>query len=675
MRLSLIIPAHNEANRITPTLSNYDRHLRERYGNEFEIIVVANGCTDTTVQTTLAFSASHPQIRVIDIKQPIGKGGAVVEGFRAAQGQRIAFADADGATAPSSLLALIKQLDHHDIAIGSRRLPESVVSTRQPWLRRMFSAVFAMLVYILFGLPYHDTQCGAKAFRRAAALQLAKVVTETRWVFDVDLLLSAEALHLSIAEIPIEWTDKAGSHLRLLSTSYEVWRSFWSLWRRQRQSGEQSTWPAQGSAFKPSSPNATLTRPDQPMPALRILALNWRCLRHPQSGGSEINLFEQARVWVREGHSVTVFCADPGQQYAPSAHETLDGIQIIRRGGRLSVYLFAALFLLRYSREYDCVLDIANGVPFFAPWFCAKPVTLLVHHVHGRQWFEEFPYPVAALGWAIEQHLVPLVYRDRPVIAVSPTTRDGLLDLGVADSQIHIIYNGVTHPTSALPAAQPQRHSIAYVGRIKHYKRLDRLVKAVAVLRDKFPDVHLHIAGDGDAIDDLDALIARLGVADYVTIYGPVDEQQKAEILSSATVFATASMHEGWGISVIEANVYGCPAVAFDVPGLRVAIRDGTTGLLASDDADFERVLATIMQDDLLRERLSLAARRWASTFDWALSARATVELLYTGAILSATQLPFDQRLDTPQVQHKAHELQYDTQPLQEQEVGRVGRS
>ncbi|HEX5692892.1 MAG TPA: glycosyltransferase, partial [Roseiflexaceae bacterium] len=566
------------------------------------------------------------------------------------QGHRVAFADADGATSPASLLALIKQLDFTDVVIGSRRLPKSVISTRQSWLRQVFSAIFALVVHILFGLRFRDTQCGAKAFRRSAALQLANVVRESHWVFDVDLLLSAEALNLTIAEYPVVWADKAGSQLRLLSTSYEVLRSFWSLWRRQHQWSDRSAQPAQSAVHQPAGPIELPEPSNIPIPALRILALNWRCLRHPQAGGSEINLFEQARVWVREGHSVTVFCADPGRQYAPTTRETVDGIQVIRGGGRLTVYLFAALFLLLHSHEYDCVLDIANGVPFFAPLFCAKPVTLLVHHVHGRQWFVEFPYPIAAVGWAIEQHIVPFVYRARSVIAVSPTTRDGLLELGIADLQIHIVYNGVSHPSATLPAAPLRRHSIAYVGRIKHYKRLDRLVRAVAALRPTFPDIHLDIAGDGDARADTAALIADLGLAASVTIHGPVDEQQKADILGSAAVFATASMNEGWGISVVEANAYGCPAVAFDVPGLRVAIRDGVTGILAGDDTDFEPALAAIMQDDTLRDRLSKAALRWSQTFDWALSAHATLELLYTGSMSSATQLPFEQRLELPAI-------------------------
>ena len=359
MRVSLIIPAHNEAQRITPTLHEYAEHLRGRYGADFEIIVVANGCTDTTVDVALAAAAVIPQIQVVDIQQPIGKGGAIMEGFRYARGQRIAFADADGATAPATLLTLIEGLDYSDVVIGSRRLPESVVTTKQPWQRRALSGLFALVVSVLFGLRYRDTQCGAKAFRRAAALQLAQVVGERRWVFDIDLLLSAQALNLSVAECPVVWTDKAGSRLRLRATAYEVAGSLWSLWCRQQQAWHMARMPRQR------------TTAEGGVPALRILALNWRCLQHPQCGGSEINLFEQARVWAREGHGVTVVCADPGRQYALERDDVVDGINVRRMGGRLTVYLHAALFLLRHSRDYDCVLDVANGIPFFAPLLCA----------------------------------------------------------------------------------------------------------------------------------------------------------------------------------------------------------------------------------------------------------------------------------------------------------------
>ncbi len=366
-------------------------------------------------------------------------------------------------------------------------------------------------------------------------------------------------------------------------------------------------------------------------PPLNILTLNWRCTRHPQAGGAETNLFEQAKRWVEDGHKVTVFCSDPGREQAPVRDEVVDGIEVVRRGGRFTVYLYAALFLLLNSRRFDRVLDVANGIPFFAPLFSARPVVLLVHHVHGRQWFAEFPLPLATVGWFLERWIVPLLYKRRPVIAVSPTTRDALVETGVPKSQIRVVYNGVEQPERSCEAAYSRERRIAYVGRVKRYKRLERLVRMIPALREEFPDVHLDIAGSGDARPGIEALVEELGVRDHVTVHGFVNDRKKAEILAGAAVFATPSMHEGWGLSVIEANSYGCPAVAYDVPGLRVAIQHGKTGLLARDDDAFRQALSFFLSHADGRRRYSVAAQEWAGKFTWESCARETLEVLYAG--------------------------------------------
>jgi glycosyltransferase involved in cell wall biosynthesis len=287
---------------------------------------------------------------------------------------------------------------------------------------------------------------------------------------------------------------------------------------------------------------------------LNILALNWRCTRHPQAGGSEVNLFEQARRWAADGHRVTVFCTDPGRKCAPSRDEVVDGVRVIRRGGRFTVYLLAALYVLLNARRYDRVLDVANGIPFLVPLFSARPVVLLVHHVHDRQWFAEFSYPLAAAGWFLERWIVPRLYRRGPAIAVSPTTRDAVARTGIERSRIRVVYNGVASASEHEAKGYSGEHRIAYVGRIKRYKRLDRLVRMIHALREEFPDVRLDIAGSGDTAPAIKALIHELGLQDRITMHGYVDEGKKAEILSRAAVFATPSMHEGWGLTVIEAN-------------------------------------------------------------------------------------------------------------------------
>ena len=317
---------------------------------------------------------------------------------------------------------------------------------------------------------------------------------------------------------------------------------------------------------------------------MSILAFNWRCTRHREAGGSETNLFEQARRWVAAGHTVTVVTARGAADQDLPAEEVLDGVRFLRMGGRFTVYLRAAIYLVRHGRRYDRVLDVANGIPFFTPLFTRTPTTLLIHHVHDRQWHEEFPRLLAEVGRFLELRVVPLIYRQSPVIAVSSTTRDALLQTGFRQDQVRIIHNGIERPRD--PAADTARASgpaprIVYLGRLKQYKRLERLVEATAALLPAHPDLRLEIAGDGDARESIEAAIRAHGIEHAVTLHGFVDDAAKARILASATVFATPSMHEGWGLSVIEANSYGAPAVAYDVPGLRVAIRHDETGLLA----------------------------------------------------------------------------------------------
>ncbi|MCU0492215.1 MAG: glycosyltransferase family 4 protein [Chloroflexaceae bacterium] len=376
-------------------------------------------------------------------------------------------------------------------------------------------------------------------------------------------------------------------------------------------------------------------------PTLRILALNWRCLRHPQAGGAETCIFEQAQCWARDGHNVTVVTADPGRRYAPERDEQWNGVIIKRMGGRFSLYLLVALFLLRYGRRFDCVLDISNGIPFFTPLFGRLPGVLFVHHVHHKQWFVEMPWPLGHVGWFLESKVVPWLYRTWPVIAVSPTTRQALIELGMTGTNIHIVYSGLVPPPPPEPRPARRDGQIVYLGRIKRYKRVDMLVRIVARLRSAIPDIRLDIAGDGDERAEVERLVAELDVGDLVTIHGFVDEATKAELLWSARAFVTASMHEGWGLSVVEANACGCPAVAFNVPGLSVAIRHRMTGLLAETEDDMQQAIAALLCDRGAWTQMAEGAQQWARQFSWA-SAASTTLLLLRGVV------PAERRLGRP---------------------------
>ncbi len=183
IRMSLIIPAHNEQARLVSTLRAYSAGLTKVYGQEAELIVIANGCRDRTADIARLLSVKSPVIRVVEIPEPVGKGGAILEGFRQALGSAVVFADADGSTSIESLIGLVNALDCHDLVIGSRHLSTSVITRRQPLFRRCLGAAFRTTQRLLLGLPYSDPQCGAKALRRSACERLLAVVSETHWMF------------------------------------------------------------------------------------------------------------------------------------------------------------------------------------------------------------------------------------------------------------------------------------------------------------------------------------------------------------------------------------------------------------------------------------------------------------------------------------------------------------
>ncbi len=274
MQASLIIPAHNEEDRLCSTLATYEKVMRERYGSDFEIVTVINGSSDNSTQLALEARAVSPQIKVVEVEDRVGKGGAVLEGFLRANSDRLAFADADGATAPRSLLELLTQLDRYDIVIGSRRLKDSVIVKRQPLVRRVFGWAFVRLVRLLFGLPFKDTQCGAKALRRAAALRLARVIRYTHWTFDLDLLLWANRFGFRFKEHPVEWADEKGSQLRYAMTTFEVLQTLWALKLQQYE-------PLPESGEPPLRGTELETAPEMTTSAGRWRALAESCLDAP----------------------------------------------------------------------------------------------------------------------------------------------------------------------------------------------------------------------------------------------------------------------------------------------------------------------------------------------------------------------------------------------------------
>lgn len=355
-----------------------------------------------------------------------------------------------------------------------------------------------------------------------------------------------------------------------------------------------------------------------PKGGLSVLYMSWRDWKNPEAGGSETFVERTSRLLVEDGHAVTVLaCGFPG---SPTV-EMDGGVRIIRLGGRYSVFAQAAAHLLRRGRRYDVIVDVQNGVPFWSPLFTRTPAINLVHHVHREQWSSVFPGPLARLGWWLESRVAPRVYRRNSYLTVSQATSDELAGLGVDPARMTIVHSGNDQPDDmARYVAMPRSAapSLVSLGRLVPHKQVELTIDVVRDLSPAFPDIHLHVAGDGYWMPNLVRHAEESGVADRVTFHGYVDDDAKQSLLATAWVTVMPSIKEGWGLTIMEAALHETPTVAFRFAGgPRDSIRDGETGVLADDYEGFRDAVAMLFTDHAQRNRMGKAARAYAETFNW----------------------------------------------------------
>ena len=210
--LSVVIPAHNEAERIGPTVERVLAYLRGR-GHSYEVVVVDDVSRDATAEVVAHFQSRDPRLRLLQRIGPPGKGAAVQAGMLAAGGQRVLFSDADLSTPieeSEKLLAAVEQ-EGYDIAIGSRGLPDSDLRVRQPWYRETMGRIFNLMVRAVALRRFKDTQCGFKLFRAEVARELFVRQTIEGFAFDVEILYIALKRGLRIKEVPVTWINSPRS--------------------------------------------------------------------------------------------------------------------------------------------------------------------------------------------------------------------------------------------------------------------------------------------------------------------------------------------------------------------------------------------------------------------------------------------------------------------------------
>jgi glycosyltransferase involved in cell wall biosynthesis/cellulose synthase/poly-beta-1,6-N-acetylglucosamine synthase-like glycosyltransferase/O-antigen/teichoic acid export membrane protein len=362
---------------------------------------------------------------------------------------------------------------------------------------------------------------------------------------------------------------------------------------------------------------------------LRILIFNWRDTKHVWAGGAEVYVHELAKRWVEKGNQVAVFC---GNDTKCLRNEKIDGVQIYRRGGFYMVYVWAFLYyMVKFRSKYDVIIDSENGIPFFTPLFAREKIFLLIHHVHQDVFLTELKFPLSEIGRLLEGRLMPFVYRNQKVITVSESSKRAIENLGLGiKSKISIINPGVDLLKFKTDLNKTPMPSLLYLGRLKPYKSLDKLIRVMTKVKKQVPSVTLTIAGEGESRGFLEELVQNLKLKKIVKFAGSVSEKTKVELLAKSWALVQPSRVEGWGITIIEANAAGTCVIASDVAGLRDSVKNPHTGLLVTWDNQEKWVdaICKVLKDEEFRGFLELNLNGWVKNFTWDKSSKKLIKLL-----------------------------------------------
>jgi glycosyltransferase involved in cell wall biosynthesis len=214
--LSIVIPAYNEEKRLPSSLDTILDFVGDRY--EFvEIVVVDDGSRDGTAECVREYARNHPSVRLLQNPGNRGKGYAVRHGMLAAKGEWALLTDADLSSPISEIDKLIAAIERENaaVAIGSRALDRSLVGVHQPAGREYAGRIFNLIMRMITGLPFSDTQCGFKLFRSDVIQRIFPKQQLEGFAFDVENLFLARLFNFKVVEVPVRWNNVEGTKVSL----------------------------------------------------------------------------------------------------------------------------------------------------------------------------------------------------------------------------------------------------------------------------------------------------------------------------------------------------------------------------------------------------------------------------------------------------------------------------
>ena len=392
--------------------------------------------------------------------------------------------------------------------------------------------------------------------------------------------------------------------------------------RRDHPSSARDEETAKSAASKLS----TLADEAQAAGLRRVHLLAWRDLDDPEAGGSELHAHRIASLWADAGLDVTVRAsAVAGRPPVIGRH----GYRAIRKSGRYTVFPRTALsgLVARRGRP-DGLVEVWNGMPFFSPLWARCTRVVFLHHVHAEMWGMTLPPLLARAGELIERRIAPPLYRRTAVVTLSDSSRQEIVSmLGLPAARVSVVPPGVDPRYTPGPGRSATPLVLA-VGRLVPVKRFPLLIEALAAARPHVPGLSAVIVGEGHARPEVEAAIRRAGAGDWIELAGAKSDDELLALYRRAWVLASASLREGWGMTVTEAGACGTPAVVTRIAGHVDAVEHGVSGLLVDDAPGMAAALASVLGDRVLRERLRRGAEQRAGALTWEATAAGTLAVL-----------------------------------------------
>ena len=356
---------------------------------------------------------------------------------------------------------------------------------------------------------------------------------------------------------------------------------------------------------------------------MNILILNWKDIKNPDVGGAEIILLELAKRLVKERHKVTWFC----RRFRDCVErEVIDGIEIIRRGNKLSTYFEAWKYYKSLTSKPDRVIDSINTICWQTPVYVdQKRRFAYVNQLAKEVFFYELPQPFSSIAYHLEC-LEYKTYKSTKFICYSKSVKEDLGSFGIPLKNISTFSLGLDH-SRYIKGRKSKDPLFIFVARLVRMKRADLCIEAIKQVGRKHRKARLVIVGYGPQEENIKKLINKYGLHKNVLLvnkdnlyFEKNEKDSKVKLLQKAWALLLPSVKEGWGMVVTEAAACGTPSIVTDVTGLRDSVIDGKTGFVVSANPTIEELadcMSKIIDDKSLRHELEMNAVKWASHFSW----------------------------------------------------------